>query len=227
VSTRHRIAAVLTATLVAVAACSLPTDDQAAVIDAEQLPDVLRSDLEVTTTTEQGPRTEPVQIFLLSNDVERTIAIPVVREIDPSASFEQEISLLFRSDEVPDVRTEEDIERVLFNAITDFQLSEAFTDGNIAVIDIGTEVLENAIAQLVYTSTGFPAVDPILAVRIRIDGETQVLPTEEGETRELLRRSDFPTYDVEFELPPTTAPPTTTTPDPADVTQDDETEGDA
>ncbi|MEM9465831.1 MAG: GerMN domain-containing protein [Actinomycetota bacterium] len=224
------LAVLVAATALAIGACSLPTDDDAALIDTDQLPDVLRSDLEVTTTTEQGPRAEPVDIYLLSPAGERTIAVPVGREIDPNASFEQEIGLLFRGAEVPDIRTEEDIENGLFNALTDFQLTEAFTDGSVAVIDmtrrvdeagepidVGTEVLENAIAQLVYTSTGFPEVEPITAVRIRIDGQTQVLPTEEGDSRDLLRRSDFETYDADFVPPPTNAPPTTTVPDPADV----------
>ena len=226
----RRLVAILAVAVTALAACSLPTDDEAALIDSEQLPDVLRSDLVVTTTTEQGPRAEPVQIFLLSNDGERTIVVPVGREIDANASFEQEIGLLFPSPDVPDIRTEDEIEKSWFNALSEFQLVEAFVnDNNVAVIDltaldeagepidVGTEVLENAIAQLVYTATGFPEVEPISSVRIRIDGQTQVLPTEEGDSRDLLRRSDFETYDAEFIPPPTTAPPTTTTPDPGDV----------
>ena len=228
-----RFAVFLAAVSAALVGCSLPTDDEAALIDNEQLPDVLRSDLVVTTTTEQGPRAEPLEIYLLRNDGERTVVVQVGREIDANASFEQEIGLLFRSEDVPDIRTEDEIEEGWFNALTDFQLTEAFTDGSVAVIDmtrrvdeggepidVGTEVLENAIAQLVYTATGFPEVEPITAVRIRIDGETEVLPTEEGDSRDLLRRSDFETYDSEFEPPPTTAPPTTTVPDPAAVDPD-------
>ena len=226
---RHLVAVVIAMGL-AVAACSLPTDDEAALIDTETLPDVLRTDLEVTTTTEQGPRAEPLQIFLLTNDGERTIAVPVGREIDPNATFEQEISLLFRSDEVPDIRTEDDIERGLFNALSDFQLTEAFADGNIATIDlarradeggepidVGAEVLENAIAQLVYTATGFPEPQPITAVRVLFEGNPQVLPTEEGDSRDLLTPADYERYSLDFEPPPTTEPPTTTIPDPADV----------
>lgn len=225
---RHLVA-ILAVAVTALAACSLPTDDEAALIDSEQLPDVLRSDLVVTTTTEQGPRAEPVQIFLLRNEGEGTRVVPVGREIDANASFEQEIGLLFRSPDVPDIRTEDEIEEGWFNALSEFQLAEAFVNENVAVIDltaldeagepidVGTEVLENAIAQLVYTATGFPEVEPISSVRIRIDGQTQVLPTEEGDSRDLLRRSDFESYDPDFVPPPTTAPPTTTTPDPADV----------
>lgn len=219
------------------AACSLPTDDEAALIDSEQLPDVLRSDLVVTTTTEQGPRAEPVQIFLLSNDGERTIVVPVGRELDADASFEQRIGLLFRSATVPDIRTEDEIEEGWFNALSEFQLAEAFVnDNDVAVIDltaldaagepidVGTEVLENAIAQLVYTATGFEA-GLISSVRIRIDGQTQVLPTEEGDSPDLLRRADFETYDADFVPPPTTAPPTTITPTPDEIDPGD-VEGD-
>lgn len=230
----HRLAVIIGSILLAVAACSLPTDDEATLIDSEALPDVLRSDLEVTTTTGQGPRTEPVQIFLLSNDGENTIAVATGREIDPGASFAQEIGLLFRGPDVPDIRTEAEIEFGWFNALSQFQLTEAFVDSQVAVIDmvaldadgeqltVEAEELRDALAQLVYTATGFPEEDPVLAVRVRIGGENVSLPTDGADSEGALTREDYATYDVDFVPPPTTEPPTTTTPDPAEVNPDED-----
>ena len=91
---RHLVAAMALA--VGIGACSLPTDDEAALIDTSALPEVLRGDAQVTTTIDPGPLTEPVEIFLLRNDGDRTVVVPVARELDPFAGFEQEIGLLFR-----------------------------------------------------------------------------------------------------------------------------------
>ncbi|MEM9201169.1 MAG: hypothetical protein AAGC53_05900 [Actinomycetota bacterium] len=240
-SVRRRL--LLLAGAVIVSGCALPTDDEATLIEPETLPEVLRSNVEVTTTVDQGPRTEPVLIFLLSNEGERTIVREVSREIDRGATFEAEVGLLFPGPDVPDIRTEDEIERALFNALSGFQLTEAFVNDNqVAVIDmvpinedgepidpgeIGTQILENALAQLVYTATGFPTEVPINAVRIRIAGVAEFLPTEEGDSRELLNRADFETYDPEYVPPATTAPPTTTEPEPAETAPaDDEANAD-
>jgi len=222
---RHLVAAMALA--VGIGACSLPTDDEAALIDTRALPEVLRGDAQVTTTIDPGPLTEPVEIFLLRNDGDRTVVVPVARELDPFAGFEQEIGLLFRGPGVPDIRTEEEVEFGWFSALSDFQLTEAFVNENqVAIIDIvavdddgepievPAEALRDAIAQLVYTATGLPEDDAVRAVRIRIDGQAATLPTEGGDSEEVLDRSDFETYDPDFVPPVATAPPTTTTPDP-------------
>ena len=57
----HHVAVVL-ATMLAAVACSLPTDDEAAIIEPEALPDALRSDLATTTTVDPGPRSEPIEL---------------------------------------------------------------------------------------------------------------------------------------------------------------------
>ena len=81
-------------------------------------------------------------------------------------------------------------------------------------IEVPAEALRDAIAQLVYTATGLPEDDAVRSVRIRIDGQAATLPTEGGDSEEVLDRSDFETYDPDFVPPVATAPPTTTTPDP-------------
>lgn len=220
----RRILGTALAIILALAACALPTDDEAALIDAAELPEVLRTDLEVTTTTDPGPLTEPVLIYLLENQPDRTTVVQTAREIDLNATFEQEIGLLFRTADVPDIRTEEETERGWFNALSQFQLTSASTDGDVAVIDIvqldadGEQItpegdtLRDAVAQLVYTATGFP--DSIRAVRVLIGGEQVFLPTVgEGDSDSLLTVEDYATYSPDFEPPTTTEAATTTTPE--------------
>ena len=108
----------------------------------------------------------------------------------------------------------------------EFTLLEAFVnDNDVAIIDmvaldeegvaieIEAEVLRNAVAQLVYTASAFPDV---LAVRIRLGGEATTLPTSEGDTDQVVRLSDYASYDQDFVAPTTAAPPTTTVEDQAD-----------
>ena len=200
------------------AGCSLPTDDEAAIIDPEDLPDVLRSDREIEAeeTEPPGPQTVTVEIFLLDAAGERTIVVQRDREVSPQSGFSDRIELLFGEE----VRTEEEQES-FSNALREFTLLEAsVNDNDIAVIDmvaldddgapieIEGGVLRNAAAQLVYTATGFPDV---VAVRIRIDGSNVLLPTSEGDTDEVVDRDDYFLYDAAFEVTTTTAEPTTTT----------------
>ena len=219
----RRLAAILAAAAITAAACSLPTDEQAVVIATEDLPDVLRPDLEITSdTTEPGPQTVTVEIFLIDAAGERTIVVPRDREIMPQAGFQERIALLFGQE----IRTEEEQES-FSNALREFTLLEAFiNDNDVAIIDmvaldeegavveIEAEVLRNAAAQLVYTAASFPDV---LAVRIRLDGEATTLPTSEGDTDEVVWTSDFASYDQDFVVPTTT--------DPNDPEADDDDEG--
>ena len=217
----RRIVMLAASIALAAASCALPTDDEAAIIDSAELPDVLRTDLEVTTTTEPGPLTERVQIFLLSTENERTTVVQTGREIDFNSSFEQEIGLLFRSVDVPDIRTEDEIEQGWFNALSQFQLTDAFTEDGVAVIDMvaldadGEPIplddvgLRDAIAQLVYTAQGFP--DSLRAVRVLIGGEQVFLPTDGEDSDAVLTVHDYAIYSPDFESPTTNEPATTTT----------------
>ena len=203
--------------LTVVTSCSLPTDDQAAIVNPEDLPDVLRSYLEVQVEEAEtpGPLTVTVTIFLLEVVGERNVVVQRDREVSPQAGFADRIGLLFRDE----VRTEE--ERELYsNALREFTLLDAqINENDVAIIDMvaldeegspipsEAEVLRNAAAQLVYTATGFPDV---IAVRIRIDGERISLPTSEGDTEGVVDRDDYFQYDPSFEVPTTSTPPSTT-----------------
>ena len=214
---RRRLLLLLAMLLALGVGCSLPTDDEAAIVDPEDLPDVLRSDLEVEVEEADtpGPLTVTVEIFLLEVVGERNIVVQRDREVSPQAGFTDRIELLFGDE----VRTEEEQE-LYSNALREFTLLGAeINDNDVAIINMvaldeegvpiptEAEVLRNAAAQLVYTATGFPDV---LAVRIRIDGERISLPTSEGDTEEIVDRDDYFQYDPSFEAPTTTSPPSTT-----------------
>ena len=202
-----------------VVGCSLPTDDEAAIVDPEDLPDVLRSDLEVEVEEADtpGPLTVTFTIFLLEVVGERNVVVQRDREVSPQTGFSDRIGLLFRDE----VRTEE--ERELYsNALREFTLLDArINENDVAIIDMvaldeegapiptEAEVLRNAAAQLVYTATGLPDV---VAVRIRINGERISLPTSEGDTEGVVDRGDYFQYDPNFEVPTTSTTSSTTLP---------------
>jgi len=228
----RRLVLFITAAAATMAGCSLPTDDEAAVIAAEDLPDVLREDFEIVSDApEPGPQTVTVEIYLIDAAGERNIVVPREREVIPQAGFQDRIELLFGQE----IRTEEEQE-FFANALREFTLLEAFINENdVAVIDmvaldedgapidVEADLLRNAAAQLVYTATSFPDV---LAVRIRINGETETLPTSEGDTDEVLRVSDYATYDPEFEPPAPEVPSTTTSTEPPPTTTAPDSEDD-
>ena len=120
--------------LTVVTSCSLPTDDQAAIVNPEDLPDVLRSDLEVQVEEAEtpGPLTVTVTIFLLEVVGERNVVVQRDREVSPQAGFADRIGLLFRDE----VRTEE--ERELYsNALREFTLLDAqINENDVAIIDM-------------------------------------------------------------------------------------------
>lgn len=213
----RRLLPVLATVLLILTSCSLPTDDEAAVIDPETLPDVLRSDRQVEAEEAEtpGPQTVTVEIYLLDVAGERNIVVDRGREVSPQAGFRDRIELLFGEE----IRTEEEQE-LYSNALREFTLLRAeVNDNNVAVIDIvaldeegvpvpsEAEVLRNAAAQLVYTATGFPDV---FGVRIQIEGRNISLPTNEGDTEDVVDRDDYFLYDATFEVPTTTTPPSTT-----------------
>ena len=84
-------------------------------------------------------------------------------------------------------------------------------DENGEPITVEAQVLADAIAQLVFTATGFPLDEPILAVRILSNGNRTFVPTLEGDTEEVVNRDDFVNYTAEWVPPTTTVAPTSTT----------------
>jgi len=216
---RPLLAVALVVSLLATA-CSLPTDESAQLIDVNDLPDALRSDLTTTTTTIEPPSAVTIGVFLIDLADERKIVIEVAREVEATASLFDQLSLLFGDE----VRNEAERDLGYSNPLGEFTLTSAVRNENdVAIIDIialdeagnevavDADVLRDAAAQLVYTAIGF---SPTVAVRILINGERVVLPTtgEAGDTEGVLNKADYERYLPEFEPPPpTTVPETSTT----------------
>lgn len=220
----HRVLRLLAATLalaVTAGACSVPTDDNAEVIDQEDLPESLRSDgTTTTTTTVPTPVTQTVTVYLLRQlpDSDRQVVEPVTREVPFGADLATALMPLFGEGSV----TEEETANGLISSLFEFQLLDATVDtSGIATIDIvaltpeGEPVteplqvpLKPVAAQLVWSATEHEGV---VAVRLHINGEPVAVPTDRGDAEpdEPLRRDDFQLFDPDF-VPATTT--TTTTP---------------
>ena len=200
---RHLIA-LLVAVAVLTAACSVPTDESARVINPEDLPESLRTDVITSTTTTSIPpevRTAQVTYYLLEPDNERVRA--VVRDVVAPASMRQTLIGLF-----DDFRTQEEQDEGLRHALLEFELLSADRSDNLITIDItevdpegelAADAILNAVVQLVWTATEDDDID---VVRILIDSQPQILTTtrDEGDTEEgqPVDRSFFETFDPDF-----------------------------
>ena len=121
------------------------------------------------------------------------------------------------------MRTEQEEEDGWSNALREFELIEASVNDSRGdhqhgrprrerePITVEAQVLADAVAQLVFTATGFPLDEPILAVRILSNGARTFVPTLEGDTEEVVNRDDFVNYTAEWVPPTTTVAPTSTT----------------
>ncbi|RMH78531.1 MAG: hypothetical protein D6683_07515 [Actinomyces sp.] len=222
---RRRLGALAVALVLMGAACSVPTDEHAEVIDQDRLPESLRSDgTTTTTTTVPTPVTETVTVYLLRQlpDSDRQVVEPVTREVPFGADLATALMPLFGEGSV----TEDETANGLVSSLFEFQLLDATVDtAGIATIDIValtpegepiTEPLQVPLkpvaAQLVWSATEHEGVE---AVRLHINGEAVAIPTDRGDAEpdEPLRRDDFPLFDPDF-VPATT----TTTTAPASTT---------
>lgn len=201
-TTVRRLVALLGAVVFAATACSVPTDENALVIDPEDLPEILRTDVTTTTTTTLPEvRSIPVTYYLLQPDEDRVIAVE--REISATATLQDSLAGLFE-----DFRTEDEQAEGLRHALLEFQLVTAVLDDGLATIDVtqvepenelDADAIFNAVVQLVWTAT---EDRDIRSVRILIDSEPQILTTTrpEGDTEEgePVDRTFFATFDPDF-----------------------------
>ena len=191
-----RILTMITAVVLSVAACGIPTDDSAAPIDVEQLPESLRPGITTTTTTiVDTPLTESAIVFLLESvpNTERRVVREVLRDVPRGTPLEGVLSTIFG----PDVRNEEELELGYSNALFELMLLGAVVrdvadwSGGVALINIQpltpegapseeafTGDLIGAAAQLVFSATSYEGVT---GVQILINGEETPIPTTDGD----------------------------------------------
>ena len=122
------------------------------------------------------------------------------------------------------MRTEQEEEDGWSNALREFELIEAsVNDSRAAIINmvaldengepitVEAQVLADAVAQLVFTATGFHSTN-----RSWQSGSCRMGPAPsyqrlEGDTEEVVNRDDFVNYTAEWVPPTTTVAPTSTT----------------
>ena len=209
----RRLAALMLAAI-AVWGCGLPTDENAQAIDPEELPESLRPGFTAsTTTTVPAPLTEGRTVYLLTNpqDIERTIVVPVERQVDRNATLGGVLASLFGEATSP-----EESDAGYFNTLELFEILSATVLDGVATVDIvhlspegedqppSADELRFAAAQLVFTAAASEGVD---GVRILLDGEEVSVPTSDADAEpgSVLRTSAYEQFQAEF------APTTTTT----------------
>ena len=217
-SVARRLAALMLAAI-AVWGCGLPTDENAEAIDPEELPESLRPGFTAsTTTTVPAPLTESRPVYLLTNpqDIERTIVVPVERQVDRNATLGDVLASLFG-----EATSVEESDAGYFNTLELFEILSATVLDGVATVDIvhlspegedqppSADELRFAAAQLVFTAAATEGVD---GVRILLDGEEVSVPTSDADAEpgSVLRTSAYEQFQADF------APTTTTTASPGD-----------
>lgn len=207
----------------AAAGCGLPTDNTAQAIDPDELPESLRPGFVAsTTTTVPAPLTEGRTVYLLTNpqDIERTIVVPVERQVNRSATLGDVLATLFG-----EATSVEESDAGYFNTLELFEILDATVTDGVATIDIvhlssegedqppSADELRFAAAQLVFAAAEFEGVD---GVRILLDGEEVSIPTSDADAEPgaVLRTSAYEQFQPDF------APATTTTTTPGSEDDD-------
>jgi len=213
---RHaaRCLAVLLLAAATAGGCGLPTDENAQAIDPEDLPETLRPGFTATTTTTvPAPLTESRSVYLLTNpqDIERTIAVEVQRQVDRNANLAEVLASLFG-----EATLAEESDAGYFNTLELFEILSATVVDGVATVDIvhlspegedsapSADELRFAAAQLVFTAAATEGVD---GVRILLDGDEVSVPTSDADAEpgSVLRTSAYEQFQPDF------APTTTTT----------------
>jgi hypothetical protein len=213
----------LASLMLVAAACSLPNDESAQIIDQERLDGALQR---VTTTTSSTTLPPPLTVdfayYLLVDTEEGRKLQQVVVAIPESQSISVTIAAMAVEGFPESIGADPDvtINRVRLYEVESVTFTPEASTATVALtIDPEVEPPDNSqlvdvAAQLVWTLTG---IDGIELIEFVIDGETQDIPTQEGQTDELLSRDDYRIYDAEApDEPPdettsTTSTTTTTT----------------
>ncbi len=172
--------------LVWITGCSIPTDDAAQAIDPEELPETLRPGFTATTTTTiPTPLTVSRTVYLLTNpqDIERTVVVPVERQVDRNATLEEVLGTLFGES-----TTTAEHEAGYFNTLELYEIASAEVSDGIATIDVvpllpedlppSADNFELIAAQIVFTASASEDVD---GVRILFNSQEVSIPTSDAD----------------------------------------------
>ncbi len=195
---RHRwrtVAVVAIAVAAGLGGCGLPTDGHPRAIPSNDIPDALLQPS--STTTPESVGRFPADLWWIDDDVlaDRTAN---VNDLQPLTV----ISALLAGDAPSDVQTSIPGGTELLDAperggMLTLNLSEQ-------IATIQGEELKRALAQIVWTATGFPNISGVL---FQVNGEDLAVITDEGTVTDPVNRGDFRSLQ-----PPEPAPTTTTAP---------------
>ncbi|MEM7141909.1 MAG: hypothetical protein AAF548_12845 [Actinomycetota bacterium] len=219
----RRLRAIVLLVAVVAAACSLPTDESAQVIDQERLDDALQREPTTTTSTTLPVRTRDFAFFLLvesgEGGVREVLQVPAVV---PDASYAEILTPMSAEGFTEEIGADPD---TTINQVRQYTLADVQVDpqSGIATVFLQTDPeqelpgqtdLRDVAAQLVWTLTGEEGIDSIL---INIDETLQSIPTTneaQNLTDDPVTIDDFESYNPEIEPASTTTEPpdeTTTT----------------
>lgn len=182
------------------AGCGIPVDDDPIAFVPEEPTAVPATPTPLSSDTQFLP----VYLVDANNRVQQA-----VRELpDP-------LTITSLVNELTEETTDEERELNLVSIVPSESafFSDPFSADNIAELDFASgtsldtlegEQLTLALAQLVWTLTESPSIEQVI---IRIDGNEQVWPTDEGDKSAPLTREDYDKFDPDFVEPtPTTDP---------------------
>jgi hypothetical protein len=194
------------ASLVATAACGIPTDDEPRAIPVDAVPEQAREGGTTSTTNPPNTSTQIEQVYLVRTGetgqvgLERLQPVPVdiATPADPDDLPRAVIDALISLNPTTTGQTG------LVNAVpTETRvLSAELADDDVLdldltnLADVDSAQLRLAVAQIVFSATGITAL-PVLGVRFAIDDEPVAVPTEGGTsgTGEAITRASFPRLD--------------------------------
>ena len=214
-TTFRGLRAVLAATLLVAAACSVPEDGRPRAVDYSRLPDDLAAP---TESPEPTPLiTQEVFIYLID---ENNLLSPVARNVASPARPAAVLEALFSAP------NESESEQALSTALpADVEVVSVIVNSSddLVTVTLESEVFEErlegenrqlAVAQLVFTATGNTGATRFALL---LNDNPVPLPTDTGESDVPVSRDDFYSVDPDYQPEPTPAPTPTETPAPTEA----------
>jgi spore germination protein GerM len=178
---------VLVAATALLAACGIPSDSSPQAFDESAVPDELVAPTSSTTEPDSGGPSRTVEVWFVADDQ----LIPALRTIDVDTGVAGAIQAAL------DGPTEEEGESGISSSIpAGTELLGVRQQGDRLTIDlseelqtVGSSELRNAVAQIVYTATGYSS--SITEIRFQVEGQNVPVPVEEGATANVVTRDDY------------------------------------
>lgn len=178
---------VLAAALGALAACGVPNESEPRALEADEVPEELASGATTSTTApDPDAPSRQVEIWFLADELLQ----PEFRELEVGEGAAGAVAALL------DGTTEEERAAGVSSSIpAGTELLGTELEGDRLTVELSEEFntvagseLRNAVAQIVYTATGYPDVG---RVRFRVDGDLVDVPVAGGGTESVVTRSEY------------------------------------